>query len=68
MISKAAAAPSPEWRKSSYSSNNGGNCVEVANPLSGDVPIRDSKKPGSVTAVSRVAWDEFIEAVKAGHF
>ncbi|TDC66948.1 DUF397 domain-containing protein [Actinomadura sp. GC306] len=32
------------WRKSSRSSNNGGNCIEVAR-ISGIVAIRDSKNP-----------------------
>ena len=33
-----------EWRKSSYSSQDG-NCVEVARNLPGLVAIRDSKAP-----------------------
>jgi hypothetical protein len=32
------------WRKSSRSSNNGGDCVEVAR-MSDTVAIRDSKNP-----------------------
>ncbi|TDC66947.1 DUF397 domain-containing protein [Actinomadura sp. GC306] len=32
------------WRKSSRSSNNGGDCVELAR-ISGIVAIRDSKNP-----------------------
>ncbi|MFI6985794.1 DUF397 domain-containing protein [Embleya sp. NPDC050154] len=32
------------WRKSSYSSDNGGNCVEVADGFAA-VPVRDSKAP-----------------------
>ncbi|MFE1933989.1 DUF397 domain-containing protein, partial [Streptomyces sp. NPDC059474] len=31
------------WHKSSYSSNGGGECVEVADNLPGIVPVRDSK-------------------------
>ena len=34
-----------EWRKSSYSSNDGGNCVEVARNLPKIVAVRDSKDP-----------------------
>jgi hypothetical protein len=34
-----------QWRKSSYSGTNGGNCVEVALNLSGVVAVRDSKNP-----------------------
>ncbi|WP_078620357.1 MULTISPECIES: DUF397 domain-containing protein [Streptomyces] len=68
MTNNAAASPSPEWRKSSYSSNNGGNCVEIADSLSGNVPMRDSKRPRVVTTFSRVAWAEFVQALKDGHF
>lgn len=32
------------WRKSSYSSSNGGNCVELA-VLGTEIGIRDSKNP-----------------------
>ena len=35
------------WRKSSYSSANGGACVEVASNLPGVVAVRDSKAPGA---------------------
>ena len=34
------------WRKSSYSSGNGGACVEIARNLPGVVAVRDSKDPG----------------------
>jgi hypothetical protein len=34
-----------DWRKSSYSNQEGGNCVEVADGFPGVVPIRDSKAP-----------------------
>ena len=33
------------WRKSSYSSSTGQNCVEVATNLPGIVAVRDSKDP-----------------------
>lgn len=32
------------WRKSSYTGANGGDCVEVA-PLSDEIVVRDSKDP-----------------------
>ena len=35
------------WRKSSYSSGNGGNCVEIAVNLPGVVAVRDSKDPAA---------------------
>lgn len=32
-----------QWRKSSFSGDNGGGCVEVASNLPGVVAVRDSK-------------------------
>jgi hypothetical protein len=34
-----------QWRKSSYSGSNGGNCVEVARNPGGIIAVRDSKDP-----------------------
>ena len=53
------------WRKSSYSGNNGANCVEVgaAAPL---IAVRDSKDPdGARLAFGREAWEAFAAKVKA---
>jgi hypothetical protein len=56
-----------QWRKSSYSSGNGGNCVEVARNLPGVVAVRDSKNPeGPALAVEPEDWKAFTEQVKAG--
>ncbi|WEV27599.1 DUF397 domain-containing protein [Streptomyces sp. 71268] len=57
------------WRKSSYSGNNGGNCVEVAPGFPGVVPVRDSKDPnGPALAFSSSTWAAFVAGVKAGDF
>jgi hypothetical protein len=57
------------WRKSSYSGNGGGNCVEVASNLPGIVAVRDSKNPhGPRLAFGEEAWSEFIEGIKQGEF
>jgi hypothetical protein len=57
------------WRKASYSSNGGGNCVEVGTGLPGKVAVRDSKdREGPVLTVSGNAWSEFTEAIKQGEF
>jgi len=53
------------WRKSSYSGNNGANCVEVgaAAPL---IAVRDSKDPDGVRlAFGREAWEAFAAKAKA---
>ncbi|GGV00050.1 hypothetical protein GCM10010211_79270 [Streptomyces albospinus] len=49
------------WVKSSYSSEEGGECVEVA-PGSTDVHIRDSKDiTRSALRASPAAWAAFVD-------
>ena len=56
-----------EWRKSSYSQGNGGNCVEVADSLSQVVAVRDSKDPGGARLKFQpAAWITFTDGVKNG--
>jgi len=51
----------PQWRTSSRSGSNGGNCVEVADNLPGRVLVRDSKDTGGPTlAFSPAAWHSFV--------
>ncbi|QTD99793.1 DUF397 domain-containing protein [Streptomyces cyanogenus] len=51
------------WRKSSYSGNTGGECVEVAD-LPALVAVRDSKQPDSGhLAVAPEAWAAFLRAL-----
>ena len=58
-----------EWRKSSYSSANGGACVEVADSLPGVVAVRDSKDPdGPKLMFSRAVWRAFTAAVRDREF
>ncbi|MCL7495355.1 DUF397 domain-containing protein [Streptomyces sp. MCA2] len=53
------------WRKSSYTSGEGGNCVEVIDDLPGIVPVRDSKDPhGPAIVFPTTAWSTFVTAVK----
>ena len=57
------------WRKSSYSGNNGGNCVEVAQDLPDVIAVRDSKDPnGPALVISTGAWRSFLTRAKAGEF
>jgi hypothetical protein len=54
------------WRKSSFSGNGGGNCVEVAIGRPGLVVVRDSKDPyGPVLTVAPTGWRNFIAGMKA---
>jgi Domain of unknown function (DUF397) len=58
-----------DWLKSSYSGNNGGNCVEVARNLPGAVAIRDSKNPdGPVLVLAPDAFAAFTDGIRAGDF
>lgn len=66
------------WRKSSFSGNNGGNCVEVAELAVGRRPegeaggavvvaVRDSKCPdGPKAFFAPTAWNAFLEGLSAG--
>ncbi|MFJ8190228.1 DUF397 domain-containing protein [Streptomyces sp. NPDC096094] len=52
--------PESAWTKSSYSSGEGGECVEVAAWL-GVTHVRDSKyKAGPMVSLTPEAWAEFI--------
>jgi hypothetical protein len=56
-----------EWRKATYSSVNGGNCVEVASNLPRIIAVRDSKDPGGPALVFTPAeWRAFTDGLKAG--
>ncbi|MEU1810294.1 DUF397 domain-containing protein [Micromonospora sp. WMMD1076] len=53
------------WRKSSRSGGNGGQCVEVADNLSGIVGVRDSKNPsGPALTFDPQTWRSFVEFAK----
>ena len=53
------------WRKSSYSSGNGGECIEVASPEGADA-VRDTKQAdtGPVLRFTPAAWRRFADQVK----
>jgi len=60
---------SAQWRKSTRSGNNGGNCVEVADNLPGVVLVRDTKdRDGGTLAFGPAAWTGFVASTKAGAF
>ncbi|MFD5268626.1 DUF397 domain-containing protein [Streptomyces sp. NPDC058335] len=49
------------WRKSSYSSDQGGNCVEIADLPGAAVAVRDSKTPaGPILTLRPAAFAEFL--------
>jgi hypothetical protein len=64
-MSSAATLTGTIWRKSSYSTENGGACLEVADGIPGTVPVRDSKAPdGPALLIPAHAWTAFVGALK----
>ncbi|MFH9583597.1 DUF397 domain-containing protein [Streptomyces luteogriseus] len=50
-----------QWRKSSYSSDQGGQCLEVAETPDATVAIRDSKHPaGPILTLDPAAFTSFV--------
>jgi hypothetical protein len=58
--------PSLTWRKASYSSANGGACVEVAsNEPARTVMVRDTQdRDGFTLQVPAAAWSRFTNTIK----
>ncbi|MFI7534134.1 DUF397 domain-containing protein [Streptosporangium sp. NPDC049376] len=57
------------WRKSSLSSADGGDCVEVASLPEGGHAVRDSKDPsGPALAFTPAQWRSFVGRVNTGAF
>ncbi|HLI39443.1 MAG TPA: DUF397 domain-containing protein [Streptosporangiaceae bacterium] len=55
-----------EWRKASYSTSGGGNCVEVGSAARA-VAVRDSKDPdGPRLAFTPDSWQAFTRSIKQG--
>ncbi|MEU1223502.1 DUF397 domain-containing protein [Streptomyces microflavus] len=55
------------WRKSSYSNQDGGQCLEVADDFAPVVPVRDGKNPqGPALTFAAAGWSSFVAAVKDG--
>ncbi|KOU67334.1 hypothetical protein ADK57_16625 [Streptomyces sp. MMG1533] len=53
------------WRKSSYSANDAGSCIEVLDNYPSGIPVRDSKIPhGPALVLSAAVWSSFVTAVK----
>lgn len=53
------------WRKSSFSSGNGGNCLEAGN-AGPAVAVRDTKQNGEgpVLAFSTQTWESFTTKLR----
>jgi len=67
MTTKAEALSAADWFKSSYSNDQGGNCVEGARLADGSRAVRDSKAPhGPALLFPAAAWTAFTTAVRTG--
>ncbi|MFD8419770.1 DUF397 domain-containing protein [Streptomyces sp. NPDC059466] len=54
------------WFKSSYSTNEGGECLEIATTPT-TIHIRDSKNPADTApalAVTPITWTAFLRTVR----
>ncbi|MEU0815405.1 DUF397 domain-containing protein [Streptomyces mirabilis] len=50
-----------QWRKSSYSGDQGGSCVEIAETPSATIAVRDSKNPaGPILTIAPAAFATFV--------
>ncbi len=57
-----------EWKKSSRSGGNGGQCVEVRRHEQA-IQVRDSKDPsGPVLQFTAAEWKAFTDGAKDGEF
>jgi Domain of unknown function (DUF397) len=53
------------WRKSSYSGNGGGDCVEVTH-IRGGIVVRDTKdRTGPMLGFAPETWRSFTDRVKS---
>ncbi|MFF4950947.1 DUF397 domain-containing protein [Streptomyces chattanoogensis] len=55
------------WRKSSFSADPEGNCIELA-LHEGDVLVRESDEPGAVVKITPAKLRAFLASAKAGKF
>ncbi|MFD8460517.1 DUF397 domain-containing protein [Streptomyces antimycoticus] len=59
--------PVDRWRKSSYSPDNGGQCLETQTTADALVAVGDSKNRAmGAHTFSPATWREFITAIRSG--
>jgi hypothetical protein len=53
-----------DWRKSTYSDSNGGDCVETATG-NGVIRVRDTTdRDGGTLAFTPAAWQQFADSLR----
>ncbi|MFF4078318.1 DUF397 domain-containing protein [Streptomyces sp. NPDC001777] len=58
---------SAHWFRSSYSNNQGGQCVEGARLGGAQMAVRDSKAPElGVCVFPAAAWHAFVDGIRGG--
>ncbi|MCC9307306.1 DUF397 domain-containing protein [Kitasatospora sp. RB6PN24] len=59
-----------DWRKSSFSGGQNGNCIEVGRTPAGTIPVRDTKQHGCgpILEFAPAVFRDFVNAIKAGEF
>ncbi|MEU2791102.1 DUF397 domain-containing protein [Streptomyces sp. NPDC007100] len=62
----ACEAEEVVWRKSSFSTGDHGECVEVAASSGGPVRFRESDEPAVVASAAPGSWGAFVRALKCG--
>ncbi|MFI8930586.1 DUF397 domain-containing protein [Streptomyces sp. NPDC053474] len=54
-----------DWFTSSYSNDQGGECVEAGRTCDGSMAVRDSKNPcGPAFVATSTPWTTFVNALK----
>lgn len=56
-----------QWRKSSFSTNEDDNCIELA-AHEGDILIREGDDPGVIVRTTPEKLHAFLKGVKGGQF
>ncbi|MDQ4103050.1 MAG: DUF397 domain-containing protein [Actinomycetota bacterium] len=67
-VAQTALRSCTQWRKSSYSSPDGQECVEITTELAGWVGVRDSKlgDESPVLAVRTEEWHAMLAGARTG--
>ena len=60
--------PQLAWHKSSFSTGDQGECVEVAADPNGLIHLRESDQPDEILTATPTPWAGLLHHIKAGTF